>query len=235
MGFWEWLTRDDLKIAMRDLRAGEEAGYIIARASSRNIQVECKVCKKEVSELAAVCPNCGEPMPGLRIQCPNCSSYHVTIQTKGFSVAQAAAGAIAVGALGLAAGMIGHKDNHLVCLGCNHKWRIEKSSRPIPKSRNSTSQARSSPRCHVCHKGGSRLVKTTKGQWICAKCIAKGVGGKPLHEFYPRVKKLKTPYQYLEDIGKYRCEYCVQIGKYHYYKTLKGIKGHIKEHPVHNQ
>jgi tetratricopeptide (TPR) repeat protein len=37
----------------------------------------------------------------------------------------------------------------------------------------------------------------------------------------------RKPYSWREDIQKYRCEYCLLDGKYHYCKTLKGIKRHI--------
>lgn len=42
---------------------------------------------------------------------------------------------------------------------------------------------------------------------------------------------LKEGYIWVEEIRKYRCEYCKHLGRYHYYKTLSGIKGHIaREH-----
>jgi hypothetical protein len=107
-------------------RANRIAAGVIANAMSRTIQVECKVCAKKVSELAAVCPDCGESLPGLRIQCPKCRSLHLTVGKKGFSVGQATAGAIAVGTTGLIAGMIGSKDSRLVCLGCNYEWNLRK-------------------------------------------------------------------------------------------------------------
>jgi hypothetical protein len=41
----------------------------------------------------------------------------------------------------------------------------------------------------------------------------------------------KGVYVWVERIKKYRCEYCNDLGRYHYYKTLSGIKGHIaREH-----
>lgn len=38
---------------------------------------------------------------------------------------------------------------------------------------------------------------------------------------------LKKGYVWLEEIKKYRCEYCKSSGKYYYCKTLGGIKRHI--------
>lgn len=274
MGFWEWLTRDDFKIAQRDLSAGQEAGRSIALAASRNHQVECKVCNRLVSELAPVCPYCGEPLPGLRIQCANCPSYHVAIDKKGFSVGQAAAGAIAVGPLGLAAGMIGSKDSRLVCLSCNYRWRIEKPKGPIGQERNVekpkspigeedkrraleglrrnvekpkaptcragiiTDEAGNPVECQVCHRNSGEvgLHLTDKGKVFCAVCACthREKAGKVVSKVYPRAKRLETPYRYRDDIGKYRCEYCLQIGRHRYNKTLKGIEKHIREHPVHD-
>ena len=43
-----------------------------------------------------------------------------------------------------------------------------------------------------------------------------------------RLKNLaRKSYSWREEIQKYRCEYCLLDGKYHYCKTLKGIKKHI--------
>lgn len=113
-------------IRREKLERPKHARELITLASSRNQLVNCKVCEKPVSELADICPNCGEPLPGLKIQCPKCDSYHVTFEKQGFSVGQATAGAIAFGTKGLVAGMIGSKNNLLVCLGCNYKWSLPK-------------------------------------------------------------------------------------------------------------
>jgi len=44
-------------------------------------------------------------------------------------------------------------------------------------------------------------------------------------------KNAKKGYVWLENTKKYRCEYCLYLGKYHYCKTLGGIKRHIaREH-----
>jgi len=248
MGFLDYIWSEAEKY-QRYKNAKQDASNLIALAASRSKLVECKVCKKTVSELAAVCPNCGESLPGLRIQCPNCFSYHVTVEKKGFSVGQATAGAITLGALGLVAGMIGSQDSRLVCLSCNYKWslpkpkepigqewNIEKPKAPIRQSRIITDEAGNPVECQICHKnlGKVLLYLTTKGKVVCATCAYLRNGGKIVTQFYPRVKKLEAPYQYRDDIGKYRCEYCFQMGRYHYYKTLKGIKEHISKHPVHD-
>ncbi len=46
-------------------------------------------------------------------------------------------------------------------------------------------------------------------------------------------ESIEKPYVWLQDIYKYRCEYCHKSGKYQYYKTTKGITRHIED--VHNQ
>jgi hypothetical protein len=42
-----------------------------------------------------------------------------------------------------------------------------------------------------------------------------------------KISDLENGYVWLGESGKYRCEYCRRSGRYHYYKTLTGIKGHI--------
>lgn len=41
------------------------------------------------------------------------------------------------------------------------------------------------------------------------------------------ISNSKEGYVWLEETKKYRCEYCLNFGKYHYCKTLGGIKRHI--------
>ncbi|MFC1871052.1 hypothetical protein ACFLYF_01425 [Chloroflexota bacterium] len=120
-GFDDWAGQKIYE-ARREIGTRENSTRIISSAASRNLQVPCKVCKTTISELAAVCPNCGESLPGLPIQCPKCFASHVTIEKKGFSVGQATAGVVALGAIGLVAGLIGGGDTRLVCLGCGYKW-----------------------------------------------------------------------------------------------------------------
>lgn len=112
--------------AESEKRSVEESQQIWQQASQSNKMVKCKTCGEKVAELSSVCQKCGVPLPGLPISCPKCSSKNITIVKKGFSVGQAAAGGIAVGTVGLAAGMIGSGDAQFVCLACNHRWKVTK-------------------------------------------------------------------------------------------------------------
>ena len=42
---------------------------------------------------------------------------------KGFGLGKAAVGAILLGPIGIAGGLLGRKDLELVCLSCNNKWK----------------------------------------------------------------------------------------------------------------
>lgn len=106
--------------------AEQKSRQIWQQASQSNKVVKCKTCGNEVAEQSAVCPKCGVTLPGLRIKCPKCSSTNITIAKKGFDVGQAAAGGIAVGTVGLAAGMIGSGDLQFACLSCQHRWKVTK-------------------------------------------------------------------------------------------------------------
>lgn len=45
------------------------------------------------------------------------------------------------------------------------------------------------------------------------------------------VRNSREDYVWVEEIEKFRCEYCNNLGRYRYYKTLSGIRRHIaKEH-----
>jgi hypothetical protein len=45
------------------------------------------------------------------------------------------------------------------------------------------------------------------------------------------VRNSEEGYVWIEEIKKFRCEYCKDLGRYRYYKTLSGIKKHIaREH-----
>jgi hypothetical protein len=45
------------------------------------------------------------------------------------------------------------------------------------------------------------------------------------------VRNYEEGYVWIEEIKKFRCEYCKSSGAYRYYKTLSGVKSHIaKEH-----
>jgi hypothetical protein len=41
------------------------------------------------------------------------------------------------------------------------------------------------------------------------------------------MRNLKEGYIWVQEIKKFRCEYCKHSGRYRYYKTLSGIKKHI--------
>lgn len=198
IGLVLWLRSKEgkgyLDKAEAERRATEQSQQIWQQASRSNKMVKCKTCGAEVAGLSAVCQKCRVTLPGLPISCPKCSSKNITVVKKGFSVGQAAAGGIAVGTVGLAAGMIGSSDLQFVCLACNHKWKV------------STSQK--------------------------ARAVSTPTHARPIKTINQTHVNPKDPYMWLGDIQKYRCEYCFQAGRYHYCKTLKGIKKHIlNSHP----
>jgi DNA-directed RNA polymerase subunit RPC12/RpoP len=57
------------------------------------------------------------------VQCPQCKSSQVMVSKKGFGVGKAAAGALLLGPVGLAGGMIGSNKAMLSCLKCGHQWQ----------------------------------------------------------------------------------------------------------------
>jgi ssDNA-binding Zn-finger/Zn-ribbon topoisomerase 1 len=85
--------------------------------------VKCKSCGQDVSKTAPTCPHCGETFPGLGIKCPRCGSMNFSVGQQGFGLGKAAAGAILLGPIGLAGGLLGRKQVELVCLSCNNKWK----------------------------------------------------------------------------------------------------------------
>ncbi len=72
------------------------------------------------------------------ICCPRCQSSQVMISKKGFGVGKAAAGALLLGPVGLAGGMIGSNQAMLSCLKCGHQWQPGK---PDSKSKQVDSQS----------------------------------------------------------------------------------------------
>ncbi|WKZ43336.1 MAG: hypothetical protein QY302_14660 [Anaerolineales bacterium] len=85
--------------------------------------VKCKTCGKDVSKTAPTCPHCGENAPGLRINCPACQSMSIATGEKGFSLGKAAAGALLLGPIGIAGGLLGRKNIEFVCQACGHRWK----------------------------------------------------------------------------------------------------------------
>lgn len=88
----------------------------------RNKITPCRICGKDVSRTAIMCPNCGEGNPGLKIKCPKCGSYRIDIQKRGYSLGNATAGALMLGAVGLLGGLVGKDDIMFMCMNCNNRW-----------------------------------------------------------------------------------------------------------------
>lgn len=65
-----------------------------------------------------------------QVKCPKCRSTQITASKKGFGVGKAAAGAVLLGPLGLAGGMIGSNQLLLSCLKCGHQWEPVKINKP---------------------------------------------------------------------------------------------------------
>lgn len=62
------------------------------------------------------------------VHCPNCDSTQLMATKKGFGVGQAAVGAILLGPVGLASGMIGSNQLILSCMKCGHQWEPGKTT-----------------------------------------------------------------------------------------------------------
>lgn len=193
-------------------KATKESQRVWQQAARSTTAIPCKTCGESVAPLAVVCSKCGVTLPGLRISCPKCESVSVSVGKKGFSVGQAAAGGIAVGPVGLAAGMIGSKDTEFVCLSCNHKWKASASQKAPTAS--TTSEARPALKVPVPQRP---LAAPTTAKATPAVMTKKA-----------RVKA-EGMYTWIDEIKKYRCDYCHKDGRYHYCKTLKGIKNHVTE------
>lgn len=56
------------------------------------------------------------------VRCPLCRSNQISVSKKGFGVGKAAVGALLLGPLGLAGGMLGSRKVFLSCLKCGHQW-----------------------------------------------------------------------------------------------------------------
>jgi len=190
-------------------KATERSQQMWQQAARTSTAIPCKTCGESVAPLAVVCSKCGVTLPGLRIGCPKCGSESISVGKKGFSVGQAAVGGIAVGTVGLAAGMIGSKDAEFACLACNHKWKAT-----VPKMASTLSEARPALKVPVPQRPLTVPTTTKATPAVMTKKA--------------RVKA-EGMYTWIEDIKKYRCDYCHKDGRYHYCKTLKGIKNHVTE------
>jgi len=99
-------------------------------ADSLNL-AKCKTCGGKVSRTAPACPHCGEVSPGRHVRrppsCPSCGSTNVSAQRKGFGIGKAIGGAVLLGPLGLAGGLIGRKKVEMVCAACGRRWEARPS------------------------------------------------------------------------------------------------------------
>lgn len=57
-----------------------------------------------------------------QVRCPNCASTQIMATKKGFGAGEAAIGAVLLGPIGLAGGMVGANTIMLSCLKCGHQW-----------------------------------------------------------------------------------------------------------------
>ncbi len=202
--------KESMEKDAREKTATERSQQVWQQAAQSTTATPCKTCGESVAPLAVVCSRCGVTLPGLRIACPKCTSESVSVGKKGFSVGQAAAGGIAAGPVGLAAGMIGSKDTEFVCLSCNHKWKASPSQKAPPAS--TTSKATPTLKAPVPQRPLAASAATTG----TPAATTKGA-------------RLKTDglYTWIDDIKKYRCDHCHKDGRYHYCKTMTGIKNHV--------
>jgi hypothetical protein len=89
--------------------------------------INCNECNREISDKAESCIHCGGPVCKGAIHegpiCPKCESIDVTVDTKGFGLIKAAAGAALLGPVGLLGGVIGSKKTIFVCGNCGNRWK----------------------------------------------------------------------------------------------------------------
>lgn len=84
---------------------------------------KCRVCGKDVSPSADICPHCGEREPGATVQCRYCGSKKVTVSNaQVLSYGKAAAATVLLGPIGLLAGFL--PANHIFyrCLDCGKSF-----------------------------------------------------------------------------------------------------------------
>jgi hypothetical protein len=93
------------------------------------IRCPCGLSASRVMESAARGPSRGRSGSASRggasrggVRCPKCGSQTVAGGTKGFGLGKAAVGGIALGPVGLLAGLFGSKKVTVSCLSCGHRW-----------------------------------------------------------------------------------------------------------------
>ena len=130
VGIWFWResnksTRSTIQGAIQKQK--QTSTYSLSAYSSvpQSNTVTCRTCQHSVSRTAPSCPNCGELYPGLISGCPYCGSKNIRITPKGFSLGKATAGAVVVGPIGVAGGLLGRKDLDVRCLDCPHIFTIK--------------------------------------------------------------------------------------------------------------
>jgi len=55
------------------------------------------------------------------LSCPKCGSTQLTTKDKGFSIGKAAVGALWLGPVGLAGGLLGSKKQMVLCMNCGRE------------------------------------------------------------------------------------------------------------------
>jgi tellurium resistance protein TerD len=93
---------------------------------SDGVRCPCGVLANVISPLAAGGPDRVGPRPAPSgppaVRCPKCRSEQVGANTKGFGLGKAAVGGLALGPVGLLAGLFGSKKVRVSCLNCGHSW-----------------------------------------------------------------------------------------------------------------
>ena len=87
----------------------------------------CGKCKSNLSELSMKQETKNDTKSNKtddndEVRCPSCQSNQFTVSKKGFSAGKAVAGAVLLGPLGIAGGLIGSDDIVITCLKCGQKW-----------------------------------------------------------------------------------------------------------------
>ena len=84
--------------------------------------VPCRKCGKSIPISSNQCPYCNASSPGIDTKCPACGSKDYKWSTYGFSAGKALGGAILLGPVGLAAGLIGSGKIECICKKCGQGW-----------------------------------------------------------------------------------------------------------------